>query len=82
MKNKFVGFEQEKSAMLGRRSYDKKALNLGDVLGDRHDRCVMVPAKVNMIAEAIERRENNWCLTGFMFHSLPVCLILCVLVLN
>ncbi|KAJ8425044.1 hypothetical protein Cgig2_006504 [Carnegiea gigantea] len=78
MKNKFVGFEQKKSAMLGRRSYNKKASNLGDVLGERHNRCVMVPAKVNMTTEAIERREHNWCITGFMFHSLPVCRILFV----
>ena len=75
MQSRSVGFGQEKSTMLGRRSYDKKASNLGVVLGEKHNRCMMVPAKTNMIAEAIERKANNWYIAAFMFHSLSVCFV-------
>ncbi|XP_021742419.1 root phototropism protein 3-like [Chenopodium quinoa] len=51
MKKKSLPVVQEKAAMLGRRSY---------VSADKHNRCIIVPSTVNMVAEAIERKDTNW----------------------
>lgn len=56
MKNKFQVFGQEKATMVGRQSYDKKSSNSGE----KHNRCVIVPSTTDMIAEAIERKDNKW----------------------
>ncbi|KMT13794.1 hypothetical protein BVRB_4g081670 [Beta vulgaris subsp. vulgaris] len=42
--------------MVGRQSYDKKSSNSGE----KHNRCVIVPSTTDMIAEAIERKDNKW----------------------
>ncbi|KAL9248093.1 hypothetical protein vseg_021453 [Gypsophila vaccaria] len=57
---KAVAFVHEKGAILGRRSYDKRSANIGSVSMDKPNRCVIVPSKVDIIAEAIERKDTNW----------------------
>ncbi|KNA22581.1 hypothetical protein SOVF_032820 [Spinacia oleracea] len=42
--------------MVGRRSSDKRS----SVSGEKHNRCVIVPFAVDIVAEAIERKDTNW----------------------
>lgn len=44
----------------GRKSVDKEILTRSPVSGGKPNRCVIFPANVSMIAEAMERRNKNW----------------------
>ncbi|XP_074304508.1 root phototropism protein 3-like isoform X3 [Silene latifolia] len=58
--NKLAFFGHEKAGISGRRSYDKRSANSGSVLMERPNRCMIVPSEVDMIAEAIEKKDTNW----------------------
>ncbi|KAK9690478.1 hypothetical protein RND81_09G130400 [Saponaria officinalis] len=57
---KAVPFGHEKGAILGRWSYDKRSANSASALTEKPNRCMIVPSNVEMIAEAIERKDTDW----------------------
>lgn len=59
MKYSFAACGNDKTSM-GRRSLDKENPTHCSVSGEKPNRCVIFPASVSMVADALERRNKNW----------------------
>ncbi|XP_048432878.1 root phototropism protein 3-like [Pyrus x bretschneideri] len=73
-------------ATAGKKNADRENLGQFSVSGGRRNKCVITPANVGMVAEAIERRNQNWFVrtevvndliiqvgdSNFYLHKLPM----------
>ncbi|GAB4855528.1 hypothetical protein Ancab_024147 [Ancistrocladus abbreviatus] len=54
------GIRGYENAVMGRRIFDKRTSNRWTVVSERHNRCVVIPVKANIVAECMERKDDSW----------------------
>ncbi|XP_015875179.3 coleoptile phototropism protein 1 [Ziziphus jujuba] len=73
-------------AIAERKGFDRESHAKGSVYGGKHNQCVILPGNVSMVAEALERRNQNWFVrtkvannliiqvgdSNFHLHKLPM----------
>lgn len=60
-------------AIAERKGFDRESHAKGSVYGGKHNQCVILPGNVSMVAEALERRNQNWYLSVYIFAYLFKC---------
>lgn len=60
MKNILQFPGHDKATMVGRKSLECENPLGGTVSGKKRNRCVILPPNVPMLAESLERRNQNW----------------------
>jgi hypothetical protein len=60
MEYRFAIHGEHDKPTMGRKSHDTQNLIGRSISGRKCNRCVIFPANVSMVAEAMERRNQNW----------------------
>ncbi|KAF2307213.1 hypothetical protein GH714_025480 [Hevea brasiliensis] len=82
---RFLSLKHDKAPM-ETKSLDRGNASGHSLLGVKHNKCIIFPSKVSMVAEAIERRNQNWIVCSkvaidltikvgnstFQLHKLPM----------
>ncbi|XP_048225592.1 root phototropism protein 3 [Ricinus communis] len=71
MKSKFLSSRQDKATM-GRRCVDGENATGSSVTGAKQNKCILFPAKVSLVAEAFERRNQNWIVHAKVASDLTI----------